>query len=326
MKDSFKELIQLNLIPLFFGPPGIGKTTTASKVAEELNLEFRDILLSQYQGIDIGGFPYVDNGKGKYAHFGDILFPLEDTILPENKEGWLVFLDEITNAEEDTLKVLLRILNEYKLGDKKIHPKVKFMLAGNPKGTGSMGYHLPDALIDRTVVFEAGYSSRNWLKWAKSPEGKQANINKGLILFWENAYFDDEDMGPYERDKPFISPRSLGQLSIYLNGGGKNLSVIQSIAGKKFIKKNDMLLKFTLSLPTDLYSWYDVLYYNSRIEDVLYKIMLPLNTVGTLSVDTVLKNIKWFTEYFVVSEQFVYDILEQYCGHKNNDTSSTRRL
>lgn len=243
--------IKADIIPMLLGPPGLGKTTTASGIADELNLVLRDIRLAQYQGTDIAGFPFVVDGKLRTADFDDELFPLEYTPLPEGKDGWLVFLDELPNAEYDCIKVILRVLQERRLGNKAIHEKVVFMAAGNPKEKGSMSYHMPDALVDRLAILNVDYEIKGWLEHAEatgiSPELISAVRSTGSVSV--------SNWGPDKNspDTPFISPRSLAALDRCLKAGVSDVDAFVAIAGPKVLRYHSVMSVQSAQKP----DWWD---------------------------------------------------------------------
>ncbi|QCE33436.1 AAA family ATPase [Acetobacteraceae bacterium] len=232
LKAECKTLIGLNMIPMVFGEPGLGKTTIIRQIADELNLELRDIRLTQYSGIDLGGFPYVKNGIGEYAYFPKI-FPFEETPCQEGKDGFLILLDELTLADNDVLKIALRILCERELGEHKIHPNCRFVAAGNKKRPGFIGRHLPHAIINRMIVLDVDYDIEDYITFCK----RDPTYNPILLQALETE--NDLLFGFKENDEAFVSNRSLSALSKYLNNvDPPNLEVMEGIIGdKRFCKK-----------------------------------------------------------------------------------------
>lgn len=44
------------------------------------------------------GFPKDVNGRMEYLPLAD--FPIETDLLPQGKDGWLIFLDELNSADK----------------------------------------------------------------------------------------------------------------------------------------------------------------------------------------------------------------------------------
>lgn len=320
--NAVLELLKSGITPLMMGPPGIGKTQTAAKVAEALNLEFRDIRLSDYSGNDLAGYPFEKDGRMFIAAVDDHIFPQETTKVPDGKDGWLILLDELTTAEADTLKVALRILNERQIGNVKLHPKVHFVAAANPAGSGSLGYSLPDALIDRMAVLQCDYNFDSWLNWAK-----ENNLNGRLIGELDKFRIDKEDFGPDEdyRDHPFISPRSLEQLSRYLNNGFNNINVMRAIVGNKMEMQLTNLAAYNITaIPEELKKFRGMLNLldNTNGSALVNAIYVDATNNGKNGADAVAKHTKWLLENTPVTEANIQAVL----GAHDNPDETMRKI
>lgn len=305
MKIMFQrclELLKVGNTPYMKGPPGIGKTQTASKLADALNLEFLDVRLSDYNATDLAGYPFVENRKVYIADVDDRIFPLEYTPVPDGKDGWLILLDEITTAEHDTLKVALRILNEHAIGKVKLHPKARFIVAGNPAGDGSMGYTLPDAIIDRMAVLECDYNFDTWMDWAK-----ENNLNQGMLAVLEKNRIQKDSFGPDKehRDQPFITPRSLEQLSRYLDAGFEDLAVMKAIVGTKMNNQLQRILEgIYADMPAELEPFR---YLISQMDDINASALVSAILESDNGKEIMEKNKEWVLKNTPVRESHIQE-------------------
>lgn len=90
-KEAVKVAIKADTPVLLTGSAGQGKSAIMQQVADELGLELIDIRLSQVSKYDLLGYPIAKDGIMHYAPLS--CFPLENTPIPENKQGWLIFLN-----------------------------------------------------------------------------------------------------------------------------------------------------------------------------------------------------------------------------------------
>ena len=75
-----------------------GKSSIAHQVAAQLGLKVIDIRLAECDPTDIQGFPYFDQETKKASYFPLNTFPTEHDSIPQGYNGWLIFLDEFSNA------------------------------------------------------------------------------------------------------------------------------------------------------------------------------------------------------------------------------------
>ena len=126
-KQLVIDTIKVGLVPLLKGSPGMGKSAIMHEIAKELNLELIDIRLAQMDPVELNGFPMFKDGKASYAPMD--IFPTTDTELPEGKNGWLVFFDELTSAPKSVQAAAYKILLDKAVGKFKIHERVRMVAA-----------------------------------------------------------------------------------------------------------------------------------------------------------------------------------------------------
>ena len=127
--------LSCNTVPALMGSPGIGKSDTIRSIAEEFKLKMIDIRLSMYEPPDIGGYPHPipdphNPGSQRFTHIPMMTIPLEHEPVPEGFAGFLVFFDELPQAEDAVQKACYKVILDRMLGMHKIHPSASSSLPG----------------------------------------------------------------------------------------------------------------------------------------------------------------------------------------------------
>lgn len=198
-------------IPYIAGQPAIGKSDIFAQVAEMFNLKLIVEHLSQRLPEDLTGMPRINEKTGfsEYVPFG--IIPLEGAPLPIDDEGyemdgWLLFLDELADADDAVWSAIYPLLLGGTIGGRKIHPKVLIGAAGNRESDSALARPLPATLISRMLCREMKESHTDWIKWAKGYH----NSNERVIEFIEKnpslllSTIKAEDRTELQ---PFESPR-----------------------------------------------------------------------------------------------------------------------
>lgn len=123
------EDIRVGLVPYLRSSPGMGKSAMLRSIADEYNLELIDHRLSTSAPEDMSGLPDMAGDKAVFKPF-DFL-PIEGDELPEGKDGWLLFLDEFNAALKTVQAAAYKLILDRMVGQKKLHPRVKIVCAGN---------------------------------------------------------------------------------------------------------------------------------------------------------------------------------------------------
>lgn len=89
-------MIQAGIPVNLLASPGVGKSDLIKAVAKKLNLFLIDVRLSTCDPCDLTGLPSIENGRSVWSP--NTAFPLATDTIPAGYDGWLLFLDEITNA------------------------------------------------------------------------------------------------------------------------------------------------------------------------------------------------------------------------------------
>jgi len=129
LKKIIVAMMAAGIVPMVWGDPGISKSAQIYQVADMLNLEPIDARLSQMEPGDLIGYPFPQDGRLTFLPTD--LIPLEGTPLPDGKDGWLLFFDEVNHAAQDTAKAFQKVVLDRMVGQYKMHPECHMICAGN---------------------------------------------------------------------------------------------------------------------------------------------------------------------------------------------------
>ena len=148
------------------GSPGCGKSGLIHQIAEEYNCKLIDLRLSQCDPVDLAGFPTIEGSKSDYIPMAH--FPIEGDPLPEGKDGWLLFLDEINAAPQSVQSASYKLVLDRMVGSHHLHKRVHIVAAGNKDSDNAVVHTMSTALQSRLVHLEIAINSKEWLEWAAS--------------------------------------------------------------------------------------------------------------------------------------------------------------
>jgi hypothetical protein len=202
--------------------PGLGKTEITKQTAERLGMQYTEQVLG---GRDIGDvmMPFVDRGNGSGAH---LTFHYNPRIPylgnPAFDSRPILFnLDEFTTANRLMQNLLLKVLDEWRIGDIDLRPDVTLIATGNRIWDKAHTEQLSSALANRGTILHFEPDLDFWLAYAMDH-----NFHP-LVLAW--VRFDPTNLFHFDSrqflagDYPFPSPRSNEKLSrlLHLHDAGK---------------------------------------------------------------------------------------------------------
>lgn len=185
VKQSVSVCLSINLVPMVLGAPGQGKSSMMKELAKESNLELIDVRLAQCDPTDLLGFPSIDKDTGKAAYKPMETFPLETDELPEGKDGWLLFLDEIPNASTAVQVAAYKLILDREVGNHKLHENCYITAAGNREQDGCYVQEFPEALKSRMTFLTLETNQEDFLEFAYANKLAQEVI--GFINFKPSA-------------------------------------------------------------------------------------------------------------------------------------------
>lgn len=205
-----ETFIKHQIVPMLYGQPGIGKSRIIQNIALKYNLELIDLRLSQCEPTDLLGLPFFKGEKTAYKPMET--FPLEIDALPPNKNGWLLFLDELNSASPSVQSACYKLILDRQVGSLKLHPRCAIVAAGNRVEDQSIVSPLSSALVSRMANLELNTDYKDWLDWAK-----ENNIAHQIQAFIE---FSPQSLNTFEavlrrdsEDRSYACPRTWEMIS-----------------------------------------------------------------------------------------------------------------
>jgi len=160
---QLEECIKLSVKskrPLFiWGPPGAGKTSIVSQVADSLLHKLIDERPAQRDPVDYRGVPYIVDGKAIWTR--------PDFLPDENDTGkYICSLEELSAAPPANQVVLYQVLLERRLGSYKVPDGVAFVATGNRETDRAVAGRMSTALANRFWHVTLIVDMQAWCVWA----------------------------------------------------------------------------------------------------------------------------------------------------------------
>jgi hypothetical protein len=192
------------LVPFIQSSPAMGKSAMVSSIWDEYNLEPIDHRLSTSDPTDMSGLPrFKEDGTATFSPFD--IFPTEDTPLPPGKDGWLLFLDEFNSATKMVQAAAYKLVLDRMVGQKKLHPRVVIVAAGNLSTDRSIVNLLSTAMQSRLIHLELVLNLGEFLEDVALPKKWDSRIVAYLSYKGIGAL---HDFRPEHTEKTFCSPRT----------------------------------------------------------------------------------------------------------------------
>lgn len=203
VRQEVINCMEVQLVPLVSGSPGVGKSAIMRGIAEEFNLELIDLRLSQCAPEDLMGLP-MRSADGKRSEFLPFdTFPLEGDELPAGKQGWLLFLDELPSATKMVQAAAYKVALDRMVGQAKLHPNCFVVGAGNLATDKAIVNQLSTAMQSRLVHLEMEVSHKDFMQNAIKD-----NYDPRVIGFLEYMPEHLWNFNPDHHDRTFACPRT----------------------------------------------------------------------------------------------------------------------
>lgn len=202
VKSCVESCMQARLVPFIQGSPGIGKSNIVKQIADEYRLKMVDLRLSSMDPTDLQGLPMIQNGKAQFNPYE--MFPLEDSLIPEGYEGWLLFLDEFNSAPKAVQSAAYRVVLDREIGQHKLHSKCFVVAAGNKSTDNAIVNRLSTAMASRVIHLNMEVNFDNWRYDFAIPHG----IDERIIAYLSMYPMKLMDFDPDKEDQTFCSPRT----------------------------------------------------------------------------------------------------------------------
>jgi hypothetical protein len=273
-KDIVKAVIQYNIDakasgtspsklmnPQLVGDPGIGKTTAPQQAAEELGLEFRSVIVAQYDAGELGGMPYLDEEGGEKAYRR-----ARPDWLPMEGKG-ILLCDELSQAPMANLNIMAQLANEHRVGEHRLGEGWTLVFANNAMSNRAGTNNLPTHLKDRLMPLEVSANIEDSLNYFNVIKASDKLVSFLRSFPQRLAEFDTKkDVCPsprsYERvntlldmlDKKTLTRQAFDQcLSATIGSGAANDFITHLSLHAKMVDPMDVVANpETAELPEDV--------------------------------------------------------------------------
>lgn len=201
-KVMMMDILEAGLVPFIKGSPGCGKSAIVKQIAEAGNLELIDHRLSTSDPTDLNGLPTFKDGFATFAPFADT-FPIQG-ISKTNKNGYLLFLDELNAAPKSTQASAYKLVLDRMVGQHKLHEDVHIVAAGNLASDRAITNTLSTAMQSRLVHLQVEVNFKEWMEDVAIPE----KYDKRIIAFLSRYPNKLMDFSPDHQEHTFSSPRT----------------------------------------------------------------------------------------------------------------------
>lgn len=200
-KSLVLDILKAGLVPFLQSSPALGKSSIIKQIADDNNLKFIDIRLSQCDPIDLMGMVTVKDDKGVYLPMG--MFPIAGDPIPEGKKGFLICFDELNAASLAIQAASYRIILDKEVGQHKLHPQVAIVAAGNLATDKAIVNRMSTAMQSRLIHLEIEIDQKSWIQWADL--NRIDHRVKSFIQFKPQIL---HDFSPNHADYTYASPRT----------------------------------------------------------------------------------------------------------------------
>lgn len=209
-----------------WGPPGLGKSSVAEQVADELNLKLIDIRLTQMEPTDLRGIPVPfksDDGRAFVEWAVPALLPkrdagkrtctLKDELSGREYDGAIILLDELPNAAPSVQAGSYQLVLDGQLGEYIVPDNVIVMAAGNRDTDKGATFKMPTPLLNRFTHVEVRSDFEDFQTFALQSGFHQAVV--GYLTAFKHELFMFEATSA---SRGFPTPRSWESVSDILRG------------------------------------------------------------------------------------------------------------
>jgi hypothetical protein len=149
-------------VPFLKSSPGLGKSSIVQKIAKEYKLKVIDLRLSQCAPEDLMGLPIRDGDKATFASFD--MFPVVGDKVPDDYNGWLLFLDEFNSGTKMVQAAAYKLVLDRMVGQANLHKRVAIVCAGNLETDGAIVTRLGTASQSRVIHYQLGMDWDEYLE------------------------------------------------------------------------------------------------------------------------------------------------------------------
>lgn len=147
-------------------------------------------------------------------------FPLENDPLPTGKQGWLLFLDELLQADKYVQGASFKLLLDRMVGNHKLHSNVRIIAAGNGTLNSNADNKLVAPLKSRFTHINMVINNQEFKAYVENQVnlGNWSPLILGFINF-RPEYINNFDVNTINDVTTYSSPRTLQMLSKLVQNG-----------------------------------------------------------------------------------------------------------
>jgi hypothetical protein len=219
LKSYLKQLISQNIkiSTMIWGAPGIGKSSIVAQLAQEHNINFVDVRLSQLAPTDLRGLPVAEDGISTW-------YPPE--FLPREGKG-ILFMDELNMAPPALQGVAQQLILDRRVGSYVVPKDWYVWAAGNRKEDRAAVFDMPAPLANRFLHLQVEADFDSFKTYALEKQ-----VHEQIIAFLS---FRSTLLHKLDPQQPaWCSPRSWVMASDLHYGGLDIASAIGTGAAAEF--------------------------------------------------------------------------------------------
>lgn len=289
MLDANRDYIALGML----SDPGLSKSSQVQQWAKEHDRRVFELIISQRMPSEISGMPMPNSNTSKMEIYDF------DTLL-EMKDGDILFFDEFTNGNIQTLNACLTLIQERRMLSGKPLPSVMIVAAGNPQGSCDLLPQTKQRFLWTTVSF-------NPYMWIKYIWHKHGVIPcKELVDRIVEQYKSGFDRVKYN----YMTARTAENLiRIELNGGIK--TELEDTIGSFYLEFEDIKgigkIKENSIYPV-IKNLLDITFNHAEIKEIIPKdnsgmLLCMIYSIGRIT------NMKELQQFMQMAERGVYGMV-----------------
>ena len=201
LQPAVIDCFYAGLVPYVKGSPGLGKSRIIGTVAQKLNLELIDVRLAQLDVTDLLGFPQIHGNKTIFVP--PATFPINTDSIPKGKDGWLLFLDELSSANNSVSAAAYKLILDRMVGQYPLHQNVVIAAAGNKDTDKAIVNRMSTAMQSRLVHLDLQINPKDWVDWAN-----ENGIDYRITSFLEFKPGLVHNFNPDHKDHTYPAPRT----------------------------------------------------------------------------------------------------------------------
>ena len=230
-KTLVKRYFKINWTPNLISDPGIGKSAIIEQVCNEMELKLIDLRVAGFAPEDMNGLPdfYTQNGIRRASYSPFDFWPLASDYpkekdgsykLPINPKtgnpykGFVVFLDELTSANEAIQAAAYRVILDKEVGLNPLHPLARVAAAGNLLTSNAIVIEQGTALQSRMAHIPVKTCHETFMFWA---DANNIDARVKAFLRFRPQFLHAFD--PNHDDVTFPCPRTWEGVSKYIQAG-----------------------------------------------------------------------------------------------------------